>query len=67
MGGRVNTIYTDSGKFTIRFLLDPADSPRKGWLNIIHAKEDCFTELTNEIKSRAPHAKITYAPFVRPS
>lgn len=63
--GRKHKIYTDYGHFSIGYL-EPADSPRKGFIGIVKNQGQYSEEVIDEIKKQAQHAKVTYSPFVRP-
>lgn len=66
MIGRKNKIFTNNGNFSFGYLED-ANNDRRGWIRIVKDMSKYSDELVEEIKKRAPHAKITYAAFVRPS
>ena len=65
--GRINKIYTSDGNFTLGYLLEPESEPCKGYIRTIRIQGKYLYELTEEIRKQAPNAKVTYAPFVRPS
>ncbi len=63
--GRNVKITTDYGNFSIG-MVEPADSPARGWLDLLKPERAKFLkQLVNEIQKRAPGAKVTISLLVR--
>lgn len=64
--GRTHKIFTANGNFSFGYM-EHSDGDTRGWIRTVKDMSKYSDELVEEIKKHAPHAKITYGPFVRPS
>ncbi len=63
--GKASKIVTDYGNFPIG-LIEPADSPPGGWLDILRPNRlQYHKNVIEEIQSRAPQAKVSISWLVR--
>jgi hypothetical protein len=63
--GNTSRIVTDHGNFSIG-LIEPADNPPGGWLDLFKRKRAKFhKELIEEIQKWAPRAKVNISWFVK--
>ncbi len=63
--GKNSRVTTDYGNFSIG-LVEPADSPPRGWLDFLRPKRLKYhKELIEEMRKRAPQAKVNISWLVR--
>ena len=63
--GSIDKVYTANGNFNIR-VIEPSKNPKLPITDLMTDRSKLKNILVDEIKRRAPHAKITQSDFLRP-